>query len=84
MHNFLSELIIKYVTTCLTDGTNKFQSLRSYLKVCSRLKSRNYVFKEAFLTTFFRNYSVKTNKREHIIIQNCDYIIRHKRKHREK
>ena len=48
MHNFLSELIIKYVTTCLTDGTNKFYSLRSYLKVCSRLKSRNYVFKEAF------------------------------------
>ena len=82
MHNFLSELIIKYVTTCLTDGTNKFQSLRSYLKVCSRLKSRNYVFKEAFLTTFSRNYSVKTHKREQIIIQNCDYIIRRKRKHR--
>ena len=50
-------------------------------KVSSRLKSKNYVFEEAFLTTFFGNYSVKTHKREHIIIQNCNHIIRHKRRH---
>ena len=76
MHNFLSELIINYVTTCLTGRTNKLQSLRSYLKVCSRLKSKNYVFEKAFLTTFFKNYSAKTHKREHIINQNCNYIIK--------
>ena len=40
MHNLLSDLITNYVTRSFIGRINKYQSLRSYPKVCSRVKSK--------------------------------------------